>query len=53
MASEEPKRTEAKEAEAEAGGQEQPKVRNCFFLHKVEKYQIQISCFLLHYYIQH
>ena len=32
MASEEPKRAEAKEAEAEAeaGGQDQPKVRNFF-----------------------
>ena len=30
MASEEPKRAEAKEAEAEAGGQDQPKVRKKF-----------------------
>ena len=33
MSSEEPKRAEAKEAEAEAeaGGQDNPKVRNCLF----------------------
>ena len=37
MASEEPKRTEAKEAEAEAGCQDQPKVRNCFFFYTMLK----------------
>ena len=56
MASEEPKRTEAKEAEAEAGGQDQPKVRNCFFsLHNamLKNIRSKYLVFSLHYYILH